>query len=122
MCCVIKIKKRENKMMKIVARGTLLDTAAAKLVAVVYQNDDASETHVKLYRKEFDAAAKTDALAYDDMIAGVAEGAKVPGVDGNEDYELAEPTAVDFTRIRVVPGTEAEKFNVFAQMRYTVAA
>lgn len=109
-------------MMKIVARGTLLDTAAAKLIAVVYQNDDASETHVKLYRKEFDAAAKTDALAYDDMVADVAEGAKVPGVNGNEDYELAEPTAVDFTRVRVVPGTETNKYNVFAQMRYTVVA
>ena len=105
-------------MMKIVARGTILDTAEAKLVAVVYQNDDASETHVKLYRKEFDAAAKTDALAYEDMIADAAE--KVPGVDGNEDYELAAPTAVDFTRIRVVPGTETDKYNVFAQMRYTV--
>ena len=44
-------------MMKIIARGTILDTAEAKLVAVVYQNDDATETHVKLYRKEFDAAA-----------------------------------------------------------------
>lgn len=119
MWCVIKIKK-ERKIMKIVARGVLLDTAAARLVAVVYQNDDASETHVKLYRKEFDAAAKTDALAYEDMIDGLDEGATVPGVDGNEDYELAEPTAVDFTRLRVVPGTEAEKFNVFAQMRYTV--
>lgn len=120
MCCVIKIKKREKTMMKIIARGTILDTAEAKLVAVVYQNDDASETHVKLYRKEFDAAAKTDALAYDDMIADAEE--KVPGVDGNEDYTLAEPTAVDFTRIRVVPGTEADKYNVFAQMRYTVTA
>lgn len=109
-------------MMKIIARGTLLDTAAAKLVVVVYQNDDASETHVKLYRKEFDAAAKTDALAYDDMVADVAKGAKVPGVDGNEDYTLAKPTAIDFTRIRVVPGTEEDKYNVFAQMRYTVAA
>ena len=107
-------------MMKIIARGTILDTAEAKVVAVVYQNDDATETHVKLYRKEFDAAAKTDALAYDDMIADAEEA--VHGVDGNEDYTLAEPTAVDFTRIRVVPGTEADKYNVFAQMRYTVTA
>lgn len=120
MWCVIKIKKREKTMMKIIARGTILDTAEAKLVAVVYQNDDASETHVKLYRKEFDAEAKADAMAYADMIADAAE--KVPGVDGNADYTLAEPTAIDFTRIRVVPGTEADKYNVFAQMRYTVAA
>jgi len=109
-------------MMKIIAHGTLLDTATAKLVAVVYQNDDASETHVKLYRKEFNADAKTDAMAYADMVANVAEGTKVPGVNGNEDYELAEPTAIDFTRVRVIPGTEADKYNVFAQMRYTVAA
>ena len=107
-------------MMKIIARGTILDTDAAKVVAVVYQNDDASETHVKLYRKEFDVEAKADAMSYTDMVANATE--TVPGVDGNEDYELAEPTAVDFTRIRVVPGTEADKYNVFAQMRYTVAA
>ena len=107
-------------MMKIIARGTILDTDAAKVVAVVYQNDDASETHVKLYRKEFDVEAKADAMSYADMVANATE--TVPGVDGNEDYELAEPTAVDFTRIRVVPGTEADKYNVFAQMRYTVAA
>lgn len=107
-------------MMKVIAYGTILDSAEAKVVATVYQNDDASETHVKLYRKEFDADAKTDAMAYADMIDGAET--TVPGVDGNEDYELAEPTAVDYTNMRVVPGTEDEKFNVFAKMRYTVAA
>ena len=104
--------------MKLIARGTILDTAAAKVVAAVYQSDDKAETHVKLYRKDFDVAALTDAVDYAAMIEDAEE--TVPGVLGNEDYTLVAPTAVDFTRVRAVPGTEDGKVNVYAQMRYTV--
>lgn len=106
--------------MKLIARGTILDTAAAKVVAAVYQNDDGKETHVKLYRKDFNVDALTDAVNYAAMIDGAEE--TVPGVLGNEDYTLVEPTGVNFTRVRAVPGTEDGKVNVYAQMRYDVIA
>lgn len=113
-------------MNKAIASGIIVDNDSVTIAATVYveltaagaESEEAGAHYVTLSYKKYDADdMPTAPLSYADILADASGDALVvPGLNGHEDVELDEPTAVKYAKTKAF--VRNEKAQVYAAMRY----